>query len=259
MQNSNKHISVIIPAYNASKSIIATLESVYAQSYEDYEVIVVDDGSSDNTREVVELYVNRNNLINLNLIKKSNGGVSSARNAAIDAAKGFWLAFLDADDTWHPRKLEVISWFFNEDVSLIGHDYQTEIFTDAYLELKHSQISKAYFNFGNILMRNRFTTPSVVLRNTPAIHFDEKMMYAEDHDLWLQLVSKKKALFLNVSLVKLSRPLLTKGGLSGNKLKMRYGEMRMFVKASKYNKSVRYLLPLLIGYSSFKFILKIFR
>ncbi|WP_316849729.1 glycosyltransferase family 2 protein [Pedobacter agri] len=259
MQSLIKHISVIIPAYNASNSIISTLVSVYDQSYKDYEVIVVNDGSSDNTSELVEQYINENDLVNLKLINKSNGGVSSARNAAITMAKGYWLAFLDADDTWHPKKLEIISWFFEDDFSLIGHDYQTEVFTDKYLGLKHSQISKVYYSFANILIRNRFTTPSVVLRNTPEIHFDEKMRYAEDHDLWLHLSSKKRALFLEISLVRLSRPLLTKGGLSGSKLKMRYGEMRMYVKASKYRKNMRFLLPFLIGYSGLKFILKIFR
>ena len=198
MQSLFKHISVIIPAYNASNSIIPTLVSVYNQSYKDYEVIVVDDGSSDNTSELVEQYINENDLVNLKLINKPNGGVSSARNTAINVAKGYWLAFLDADDTLHPKKLEIISWFFENDFSLIGHDYQTDVFSDKYLDLKHSQISTVYYSFANILMRNRFTTPSVVLRNTPDIHFDEKMRYAEDHDLWLQLSSKKKALFFEI-------------------------------------------------------------
>ncbi|RZK58387.1 MAG: glycosyltransferase family 2 protein [Pedobacter sp.] len=259
MQNLNNKVSVIIPAYNASKTIVKALESVCSQSYRDYEIIVVNDGSSDDTSKLVEQYRIENNLVNLTLIDKANGGVSSARNVAIKAAKGGWLAFLDADDSWHKRKLEVVSWFFDEDFSLIGHSYQTEAFMENYTDLKYFEVKKVNYTFFDILMRNRFTTPSVVLKNTSEIYFDEDMRYAEDHDLWLRISAKKKALFLDISLVLLSRPLLTKGGLSGSKLKMRAGEFRMYKKASKYNKNMRLLVPFLIAFSSFKFLLKIFR
>lgn len=112
-------ISVIIPAYNSGSTIIETLESVAAQTYLDYEVIVVNDCSKDNTVEVVERWMreqkearskmqdagscdSRWTLLQLSV----NGGPAVARNAGIAAAKGEWVAFLDADDMWFPEKLE---------------------------------------------------------------------------------------------------------------------------------------------------------
>jgi glycosyltransferase involved in cell wall biosynthesis len=95
------NISVIIPAYNAGQCIGRAIESVLGQGYSDYEVIVVDDGSTDNTAEIVRQYGDR-----VRYIHQKNAGVAAARNAGIAAAKGHWMAFLDADDEWLPAKLK---------------------------------------------------------------------------------------------------------------------------------------------------------
>jgi len=99
--NSNPLVSVIIPVYNGEKYIAEAVESVLGQTFEDYELIVVDDGSTDNTKYVLLSYGNR-----LKYIYKPNGGCASARNAGIKEGKGKYFAFLDADDTWLPNKLE---------------------------------------------------------------------------------------------------------------------------------------------------------
>jgi len=96
-------VSVIIPAYNAEAHLAATLDSVFAQTYRPLEVIVVDDGSRDSTRDIVAAYQARH--AGLRLIAKANGGVASARNAGLKAAQGDYVAFLDADDLWHPEKI----------------------------------------------------------------------------------------------------------------------------------------------------------
>lgn len=96
-------VSVIIPAYNAEAYLPATLESVFAQTYSQLEVIVVDDGSTDGTRDIVVAYQSR--YPRLRLISKKNGGVASARNAGLETAAGAYVAFLDADDVWHPEKI----------------------------------------------------------------------------------------------------------------------------------------------------------
>lgn len=96
-------ISVIIPAYNAADSIDRTLRSVRAQSWREMEIIVVDDGSSDATAERVRRHADEDERIRL--IQIANGGVARARNRGIDEARGEWIAPIDADDLWHPRKL----------------------------------------------------------------------------------------------------------------------------------------------------------
>ena len=94
-------VSVVIPTYNSSQFIVETLESVFAQTYKDYEIIVVDDGSTDNTKEVLQPYTSR-----IKYIYKENGGPASARNVGIKSAQGEYIAFLDSDDRWLPEKLE---------------------------------------------------------------------------------------------------------------------------------------------------------
>lgn len=101
-------ISVVIPLYNKEKSIASTLHSVYEQTYTDYEVVIVNDGSTDNSANVVKDFIahidDRWTLIN-----QKNAGVSAARNSGILAAKGEYVAFLDADDLWAPDFLETFA------------------------------------------------------------------------------------------------------------------------------------------------------
>ncbi|MGQ9686405.1 MAG: glycosyltransferase family 2 protein, partial [Thiobacillaceae bacterium] len=93
-------VSVVIPAYNAAWCVGRAIDSVLAQDYRDFELIVVDDGSTDDTAKVLAAYGDA-----IHVIGKPNGGMSSARNAGIAAARGEFIAFLDADDWWLPGKL----------------------------------------------------------------------------------------------------------------------------------------------------------
>ena len=97
-------VSVVIPAFNAATNIGQTLNSVLAQTYQEFEVIVVDDGSSDATTAVVEKFVTKD--ARFQLVRQSNAGVGAARNTAIRKARGKYIAPLDADDYWFPEKLE---------------------------------------------------------------------------------------------------------------------------------------------------------
>jgi glycosyltransferase involved in cell wall biosynthesis len=94
-------ISVVIPAYNAATTIRAALESVFAQTFAPDEVLVLDDGSTDDTFSRLQVYQSR-----ITVIRQANGGVAHARNCLCERAKGEIIAFLDADDLWHPRYLE---------------------------------------------------------------------------------------------------------------------------------------------------------
>ena len=94
-------VSVIIPSFNRAHCIAASVESVLAQSFQDFELIVVDDGSTDETQQVLARFGDR-----IRVIRQDNGGVSAARNAGMRVARGSWIAFQDSDDTWRPEKLQ---------------------------------------------------------------------------------------------------------------------------------------------------------
>jgi len=96
-----KLISVIIPAYNAEKYLAEALDSVFAQDYSPFEVIVIDDGSTDDTAGVVERY----SQPGIRYHYQPNGGIAAARNTGINMAQGDWIAFIDADDLWMPHRL----------------------------------------------------------------------------------------------------------------------------------------------------------
>lgn len=106
----SKRISVIIPSWNLARLLPRALDSVYAQTLLPSEVIVVDDGSTDSTEEVVRPYVEKHGLVYL---KKPNGGASSARNMGLDFCSGDYVAFLDSDDEWLPRHLEKMTDFLS--------------------------------------------------------------------------------------------------------------------------------------------------
>jgi glycosyltransferase involved in cell wall biosynthesis len=94
------HVSVIIPTYNRATYVSRAIDSILSQSYRDFEVIVVDDGSSDNTKQVVQAYGDR-----VRYVFQSNAGPGAARNLGIRTSEGMYLAFLDSDDTWMPEFL----------------------------------------------------------------------------------------------------------------------------------------------------------
>lgn len=97
-------VSIITPAYNAARFIGETIESVLAQTYKNWEMIIVDDCSTDDTREIVQSYQEKDSRIKLFTLDK-NSGSGVARNKAMDEAKGRFIAFLDSDDLWYPEKL----------------------------------------------------------------------------------------------------------------------------------------------------------
>ena len=98
-------ISIIIPLYNKGNIIQLTLNSILAQSYKDFEVIIVDDGSTDKSKQMLLPYLENENI---KYIYQTNKGVSAARNAGAQQAKGEWILFLDADDPLYPNALEIL-------------------------------------------------------------------------------------------------------------------------------------------------------
>ena len=193
-------ISVIIPAYNASQYIERALKSVWAQTRPADEIIVVNDGSQDNTSEIVRKYSDK-----VTLIEQSNNGVSSARNAGIKAAAGDWITFLDADDEWLPDKLQLQCNLLQQspELSWIGGNYYRCDCLNNHskaIELnaeKESEIRKKMENHG--FFRDYFTaflshagghTDTMMVRKEMIVEaglFCEQQPILEDEDLWLRL------------------------------------------------------------------------
>src|SRR5215831_7640198 len=101
MQNHSPSVSVVIPTFNRGCLVVRAIQSVLNQTYQDYEIIVVDDGSTDNTREKLRPY-----LGHIQYYYQENRGASSAQNEGIQLAKGEWISILGSDDTWLPNKLQ---------------------------------------------------------------------------------------------------------------------------------------------------------
>lgn len=122
-------ISVIIPLYNAESTIVKALDSVKNQITDEvFEVFVINDGSTDNSKGIVENYIFENPKINIHFIHQENKGVSAARNAGLRLAKGEFIALLDADDEWLPEKTEKQLHFLkNEDINV---DFITSLWND---------------------------------------------------------------------------------------------------------------------------------
>ena len=101
----NSLVSIIMPSYNSEKFIANSIDSIISQTYQNWELIIVDDVSSDNSNDIIESYIKKNDCVKLIKLDK-NSGPAIARNRAIKEAQGRYIAFLDADDLWMPQKLE---------------------------------------------------------------------------------------------------------------------------------------------------------
>jgi len=179
--------SVVIPLYNKEKSIKTTLASVLNQSYPYFEVIIVNDGSTDKSAEIVEKFQDERIV----LINKANGGVSSARNVGILNAKNDWIAFLDGDDLWHRDFLKIV---FAE----IGRNNGVQVFsTNCTINeadiCKPAAIKQVYIveNFYKRLLSGHFINSScAVVKKESLIKaglFNENLTNGEDADLWERL------------------------------------------------------------------------
>ncbi len=198
-------VSVIIPAYNAEKYIAETLDSVVNQTYSDFEVIIVDDGSKDGTVSIIKQYQGKYPE-KIRLIQKENGGPASARNVGIKVATGEYIAFIDADDLWLPRKLEKQISFFESQPTQVGLVYTDgKKFDDDGTwtlpeHLRHNYIEGRIYK--DLLRSNVIPNQSVVVRNEC---FDQvglfsespKIVSSEDYDMWLRIARKFEISFLN--------------------------------------------------------------
>ena len=241
---SSDKVSIIIPAYNAAKLIGQTLDSVLAQTHADWEVIVVDDKSKDATREVVLAAAKNDPRIQLMPLSQNCGAPAAPRNKGVAAATGKWIAFLDADDIWHPQKLEL------QIAALRKHNgyfacSQMRDFRNA-ADIKNDEPSAREpqeITFAMQRIKGRIPNSSVILdaATARAFPFNEDMAYkaVEDYHCWLRILQK------HGPCLKLASPLLhyrrIEGQISGSKT---YMLGRMFHLHSNFPGTPKAMAPL---------------
>ena len=186
--------SVIIPVYNKANTIAESLQSILAQTETDYEIIVVNDGSSDHLHDVLR------DFPTVQVIDQPNGGVSVARNTGIHAAKGDYVCFLDADDLWLPSHLEEMSILINQfpaaDMFVTSHittttDGKTFHSSQSIVDLEHRFISDNLFALLNSRAYNIIHTNSICIRKSTLeanhIYFEAGEKIGEDTDVWYRV------------------------------------------------------------------------
>ena len=194
--NSNKKpfFSVIIPTYNRSYTLKRAVKSVLKQTHKDFELIIVDDGSTDETRDYLSELKIKFPTKKLIVISQDNKGVSAARNEGIKKSSGEWIAFLDSDDEWNKRKLEIQKKYIEKNPRIRWcHGNERWIRNGEHLNQK-----KIHQKDGGDLF-NRSLGLCLISPSTVVIHrclfqelgsFKEDFIVCEDYDLWLRFLNK---------------------------------------------------------------------
>lgn len=200
----NPKVTVIMPVYNGANYIKEAVDSILNQSFKDYEIVVINDGSKDNTEEILDGYGDK-----IRYFYQNNAGTSVARNLGIREARGEYIAFLDQDDVYFPDKLERCLDYFklNADVPMV---YSNMLVIDqSGKKLYDWLLTKKYFAEGYIyenLLKECFFCPStVVIKKTLLLEvggFDESVRGVEDFDLWLKIAKNHKIGLIRETLVK---------------------------------------------------------
>mgnify|MGYP005725567305 CR=1 FL=1 len=203
-------ISVIVPTFNRATTLPRAIQSVLNQTFTPVEIIVVDDGSTDNTQKLVE-----ENFPSVHYIFQKNQGVSSARNTGIKQTKGEWPAFLDSDDEWLPAKLEKqIKALKKHSKTGTNKNFQLEYLICHTNETwirngKRVNQKKKHQKFGGFIYQKCLPlcviSPSSVIIHRSVFEdvglFDESLPACEDYDLWLRICAKYPVLYLEEPLI----------------------------------------------------------
>lgn len=242
------NFSVVVPCYNCEKTIIQCIQSIFSQSFLPKEVIVIDDGSSDETLSLLfDLKKQAPVSIEFIVLKQINSGPSVARNKGINHSSYEWIALLDSDDYWMVNNLEIAKNFIldHDKFNLIGGDE---------IHLNYEEIS-----FNKLLYKSYFVTSSTIVNKAWILKypFNEKQRYSEDYRSWLLITSETNSCVINNYI---SKPVISRdfafsgGGLSSKLWEMEKGELSNYYYLYKLNKISIFKLLLISTYSFFKFI-----
>lgn len=180
-------VSIIIPVYNAEKYIGSTLNSIYSQTYKQFEIILVDDCSTDKSAEIINEHAKSHSEIVYHLQEK-NGGAAVARNTALSLAKGKYVAFLDSDDVWKPEKTEKQLKLLNEKDGAFAFT-AIEMIDDNGELVKKKRKVKNEVNYKFLLHNTMIPTSSVIIDRSKTGEFTmPQRRSGQDYATWLQLL-----------------------------------------------------------------------
>jgi glycosyltransferase involved in cell wall biosynthesis len=230
--NKKADVSVIIPYFNNSSTIYRTIISVYNQTLLPKEIIVIDDFS--NKREKIYLHkilkLFDNKKIKINLIRnKQNFGPGTSRNYGWNKASSKYVAFLDSDDSWHIKKIEIQYNFMKKNNITFSAHKSTYKYQDTFNNYRDKFSYKIIKPFWMFLF-NQFTTPTVMLKKSVKLRFQDKKYYTEDYLLWLKIILHKKIYFIDLTLTYLHKASIGISGLSKNIDLMRKGEIETYAQ-----------------------------
>ncbi len=207
-------ISVIIPVYNCEKFIGRTLDSVFAQTYGNFEIVLVDDRSTDESAKIISSYCAQHDNVVYHLQEK-NGGAAAARNTALELAQGRYVAFLDSDDVWKPEKTEKQMALMKEKNAFLSYT-AIETMDENDKPIKKKRKVKESISYKGLLKNTMIATSSVIVDRNVTKDFRMPECDGEDYATWLSLLrGNKTAHGINEALVSYR---VRKGSLSGNKM-----------------------------------------
>lgn len=244
----DKIVSVIIPCYNSENTIIECMESVHSQSYQDIEVIIIDDGSKDQSANIIRSYIKLHYLTNWVFISRENRGVSATRNEGILKSSGKFIALLDSDDKWLANKLDVQMKFLKQhNAKIVGCCFKRE-----------SKTEYQKYDLLDMLYHNRVKTSTVIIERSliEAYHgFDDSMQYSEDYNLWLKIATKENIYIMSDALVEYDIH-NQGGGLTRKLWLMEKGELSNFnyLRINRYITTFTYLKA--SSFSLFKYFIR---
>jgi len=255
----NANVTVIIPCWQCKETITRAIDSVYKQSLLPEKVILIDDASGDSTGDFLEqlaLIYPKGWIEVIHLVANSGPGVS--RNAGWDMAKTEYIAFLDADDSWHPNKIKLqYDWMLkNKDIDLSCHLTRI-LLNDSAVSLQNLEsILQGYKISKNKLpFKNMIATRSVMLKTNISERFDKKKRLSEDYYLWLKLIlSGKRGYFLNETLAYSYKPDFGHSGLTRSLVAMEIAELHTFYQCYKKHLINPFLFLTASLFSLIKFI-----
>jgi len=221
-------ISVIIPCYRSADTILRAFQSILDQTQQPSEVILIDDASGDGTLSILnQLEVDYAGWVKV-LALAENNGASEARNAGWDVASQPYIAFLDADDSWHPEKLA------NQYQIMLDHP---EFVVSGHRCVRYSEMLAKPVSITKIrrvtslalLFKNQFNTPTVMLKTALVFRFKAGKHFAEDFYLWQQIAFSGAAIaFIDCTLAYVYKPLYGASGLSAHLWAMEKAELDNF-------------------------------
>ena len=250
-------ISIILPVYNAELYLQSTIDSILKQSYNNFELLVIDDCSTDSSYDIINSIIQKDSRVSYYKLEKNSGGPATPRNYGINKAKNSLIAFVDSDDIWHPNKLEIQYEFLKSD-----HNIKFVSSFKTYKKFNRDTFSKNFsftvLNYQDLLNKNFVNNSTVLVYKKYLQPFDvcSKYIAIEDAKQWLDIARKGTNCYL------IHLPLIyyrkVEGSLSNNKIKML--QKRILLLKNYINHHIIYFnVTFYLFYSIFNFRKPLFK